>query len=299
MLEIIIAAVGIMTASLVGILFIHKTAASFLEKRLPLLVAFSTGVFLVTATLLAVEVFHVIDSYLEALLFIILGYGLAAALQYILPESHHHHGEECLHKNSAKKVIVGDAIHNITDGIILVPAFMVSTGLGITVALSIFIHEALQEISEFFVLRRAGYSVKKALLINFVVSSTIFVGVGIAWFSLSSEVLEGVLLAVSSGFFIHVLLHDLLPHTKQAGRQLKHAIVLLILGSLTMLSVNAALGETHTHEHGHEEEAGFHVDEKNIVHELEEPAHDEHSPEETPHEADHSHDDLIKDAHTH
>lgn len=262
MFEIIIAAVCIMAASLIGVLFINKTAAGFLEQRLPLLVSFSTGVFLVTATLLAVEVFHIIDSYVEAGLFILLGYGLAFALQYLLPESHHHHGDDCLHKGSAKRIIVGDAIHNVTDGIILVPAFMVSTGLGITVALSIFIHEALQEISEFFVLRKAGYSVKKALGINFLVSSTILVGVLIGWFSLSTEFFEGVLLAISSGFFIHVLLHDLLPHTKQGPGKFAHAMILLALGAATMFGINVALGETHTHgedeHHGeeHHDEVG-------------------------------------------
>lgn len=297
MLEIIVAAAGIMTASLVGVLFIHKTASKFLENKLSLLVAFSTGVFLVTATLLAVEVFHIIDSYFEAVLFILLGYGFAAALQYLLPESHHHHGEECLNKSSAKKVIVGDAIHNVTDGIILVPAFMVSTGLGITVALSIFIHEILQEISEFFVLRRAGYSAKKALLVNFAVSSTVLIGVLIAWFSLSSEFLEGVLLAVSSGFFIHVLIHDLLPHTKQAGGQFKNAMFALVLGVLLMLGVNAALGESHTHEHA--KDAGPHIDEKNIVHELDDSHDNEQSAVNPPNGQDQHHDEPHLDESTH
>lgn len=247
MLEIIFAALCIMVASLIGVLFVQKTAARFLETKLSLLVAFSTGVFLVVAILLAVEVFEIIDSYLQATFLIILGYILATLLHRAIPESHHHHGEECLNKGSAKRIIIGDAIHNVTDGIILVPAFMASTTLGITVAVSIFIHEALQEIAEYFVLRRAGYSAKKALLINFLVSSTVLIGVIIGWFSVSSEQLEGILLAVSSGFFIHVLLHDLLPHTKQAGSQFSRAIIFLILGSIAMFSINAVLGETHGH----------------------------------------------------
>lgn len=259
MFEIIIAALCIMAASLVGVFFVGKTAAKFLESKLQLLVSFSTGVFLVVAALFIQEVFHIFDSVFEGMLFILVGYGFATALQFVLPESHHHHGDECLKKGSARKIIVGDAIHNVADGIILVPAFMASTGLGIAVALSIFIHEALQEISEFFILRRAGYSIKKALGINLLVSSTVLLGVAIGWFSLSSEVLEGALLAISSGFFIHVLLHDLIPHTKQAGEKFTQAILFLILGAVTMLVINIALGETHTHEH----EADDHAKEKN------------------------------------
>jgi zinc transporter ZupT len=240
---------------------VQKAAARFLEQKLSLLVAFSTGVFLVVTVLLALEVFHIIHSYTEAIAFILLGYVLAAAMQFLLPESHHHHDEACIKKGSAKRIIVGDAVHNIADGIILVPAFLVSTGLGVTVAVSIFIHEALQEISEFFVLRKAGYSVKKALSINFAVSSTILLGAGIAWFSLATATIEGALLAISSGFFLHVLIHDLLPHTKESGKDFKTAVLLMILGAITMFGINVALGETHTHgedEHGaeHHDEAG-------------------------------------------
>ncbi len=263
--ETLVAAFIVMTASLVGILFLQRTAQSFLEKKLSYLVSFSSGVFLVTAGGLGLEVFELVPSLWVGAGLISIGYVLAALLHLLIPETHHHHDPACGHSHgrAAKKLIIGDSIHNIADGIILVVAFATSPVLGIAVTVSIFIHEALQEISEFFVLTQAGYSVRKALAINFVVSSTILIGVILGYYALASHNLEVVLLAISSGFFLHVVIHDLLPkrsHHEDAKLFFKHIAVVLI-GVLLMGAVANALGESHSHgeedhEHeGHEEGA--------------------------------------------
>ena len=70
---------------------------------------------------------------------------------------------------------MGDAIHNVHDGIILVPAFLVSPVVGFGTALAILFHETVQEIAEFFILLGAGYSIKKALLLNLIVSTTNYI----------------------------------------------------------------------------------------------------------------------------
>jgi len=254
-LQIIGAGLLVMLTSLVGVLFTYKVAAQFLEGRLSYLVSFSAGVFLVTAGALALEVFTLADTALMAVLFIGMGYVLAWGLEYVLPETHQHHDPECDHshehtnKNSARKLIVGDSIHNIADGIMLVPAFLVSPALGIAVTLSILIHEALQEVSEFFVLRRAGYSTNQALAINFAVSSTIFLGIGLSYIAVVNHDLEVLLLALASGFFLHVVLHDLIPkphhHTDTTGFA-KHILV-LVVGLTVMTLVAFAIEGEHVH----------------------------------------------------
>jgi zinc transporter ZupT len=249
-------------------------AENFLEKNLGKFISFAGGVFLVASLFLAAEVFHLIPNVLMGVGLILVGYAAAWAMHYLIPESHHHHNETC--GKSAKKLIVGDAIHNIGDGIILVPAFMISTALGWTVALSIIAHEAIQEISEFFVLRRAGYSVKKALSINFVVSSTILIGVGIGMLALATAEVEGLLLALTSGFFLHVVFHDLL--TKRDPATSTHSmashVLLVIIGAALMFGINTALGDAHvhgtgdhSHDHGHEHEDGHdHGDDHHLDH---------------------------------
>lgn len=261
-MEILVAAVCIMAASLVGVLFAARVAREFLSSRLSFLVSFSAGVFLVTSGALALEVFEIFAGHVwQGIGLILAGYGLAWFVETLMPESHHHHDphehdDHSHNKAGARKLLVGDAIHNISDGIILVPAFLVSPALGLAVTASIFIHETLQEISEFFVLKQAGYSTKRALLLNFLTSSTILVGVGISYFAVASHELEGILLAVAAGFFIHVVVHDLLPrrtHHETLGSFLQH-VMFVALGLVLMATISNALGESHTHGDEHVDE---------------------------------------------
>lgn len=282
----ILGAVAVMVMSLIGVIFAFGAARTWFEKNLAFLISFAAGVFFVTAGGLAIEAFSIADTWWLGAGFIVLGYVLASVLHYILPETHHHHADDCTHTHGrgAKRLIIGDAIHNIADGVVIVVAFMASPVLGLGVLASILIHEALQEVSEFFVLRRAGYSVVKALVVNFAVSSTILIGVFLGYFALASHDLEMVLLAVSAGFFFHVVVHDLLPKRRDhetSSHFWRHAAIVLI-GVLIMAGVQAVLGESHEHGHNdshthdsehyddgdHHDEDGEHIedhhDEENI-----------------------------------
>src|SRR5690606_4282039 len=126
---------AIMIVSLVGIIFVWKNLAKLLEKNLHYFVSFSAGVFIYVS-------FHLIEESLElspvaglGSLFVIMGIVSFYLLDKILPESHHHHteadGQHFHNKKGAKKMLIGDGIHNIGDGILLVPAFMISPVLGL------------------------------------------------------------------------------------------------------------------------------------------------------------------------
>ena len=248
LLEILLVAFIVMLISLSGIIFLHKTTKKFLESKLSFLISFSAGVFLVTAVALMLEVFEMITSAWIGVGFLFAGYALAWAMHLFLPETHHHHDTSCSHTHGgARKLVVGDAIHNVADGVVLSSAFVISPVLGLTVAASIMIHEFLQEISEFFVLKQSGYSVQKALIINFAISSTILVGVIIGYFALAFDGLEAVLLGLSAGFFLHVVVHDLLP--KRASHKTRLGFLthlnFVVGGSFIMLIVTILL--THYH----------------------------------------------------
>ncbi len=266
--EVLLAAGAVMLASLIGIVFVQKTAHNFLDSKMSFLVSFGAGVFLVTAGALGLEVFELVSSLWQGVLLIGIGYVLAFGLNTLMPETHHHHDANCVASSKgARKLIIGDAIHNIADGVVLVVAFAAAPALGIAATVSVLVHEVLQEISEFFVLRQAGYSIKKALTINFLVSSTILIGVFLGYFALASHELEIILLAVSTGFFLNVVIHDLLPKPHQhetTSLFLKH-FGLVLLGVVLMGSIASALSDTHSHgeEHNHEE----HVGEEQSAHE--------------------------------
>jgi zinc transporter ZupT len=245
------AAALITLVSLVGVLTVFGFARDLVERRLPYLISFSAGVFLVTAGGLALEVLELARSLLWGLILIAGGYLVAWGIHALLPETHHHHDPQCKegHGRSAHKLLIGDALHNIADGVILVPAFMVSPLLGGAVTLSIVIHETLQEIAEFFVLKRAGFSTAKALLLNFATASTIFIGVGLAYLALITANIEILLLAFSAGFFLHVVIHDLWPkrHTDRTVRGRSLHGVLLVAGIMLVLVVGQLIEDVHVH----------------------------------------------------
>ncbi len=101
------------------------------------------------------------------------------------------------------------------------------------------------------------------------VSSTILIGVGLGYFALASQNLEIILLAVSAGFFLNVVIHDLLPkrHQHETAVSFLNHLGLVLIGTILMGSVAAVLGESHSHgEEGHENE----TPEEHELHEHEE-----------------------------
>lgn len=257
---ITISVIFIILGSLSGVLFIGKKFESFFQKNVKYFIAFSAGIFLMTIFSVLKETFELSESYFYPVFFAILGFLFSVILNIFLPESHQHHtSKKCKHaenKKSARKVLVGDSIHNITDGLIIVPAFFVSTYLGFITVFSIFVHEFLQEISEFFVLKKAGYSTKKALFRNFLTSLTIIIGVLIALFFSGNNFLQIFLLSFSAGIFLNIVFKDLLPdlYKQVTRRNLFVYTLILISGFLLLYSLKFITPHTHIFE-SHQEHA--------------------------------------------
>lgn len=266
MIYLIIASVCIMLASLAGVLATWKYAGTFIEKNLSFLVSFSAGVFLIVSYQLGIEVFELAETPAYGLAWIVAGAVLLGFMFRLVPAFHHHHDEECDHEHShsidTRRIVIGDAIHNIGDGILLAATFAISVPLGIATAASVFVHEFVQEVSEFFVLRQAGASIREALKINFLASATILIG-SIGGYVLLDQfvALEVPLLGIATGSFLVVVLYDLIPHSVRASRY--HAaygkhIVWFFIGVVVMFGVNQfgvhAHGGDHDDDHDHHEE---------------------------------------------
>ncbi len=227
-------------ASISGIIFTNTTLNKFLNNNLHYLISFSAGVFLITAIFTIFEVITIIGSIWQSALMVIIGFIIAKLLIKILPETHHHHDKCCNghKKNSGKKIIIGDSIHNIADGLLLSSSYFVSPKLVLPLFIAILIHEILQEISEFFVLIEAGYTKKTALLINFFSSLTIFIGIFIGIYLTDNTEIQAIILALSSGFFLNIVFEDLLPHQYKNYKKtfFKHLIILVIGIAVVLLA---------------------------------------------------------------
>lgn len=235
-----------MLASLVGVFSIWNAAGKFIERDLSLLVSFSAGVFIFIAYQLGAETVKHSDSVLSGLIWIFSGALGFWLLFKLVPLSHHHHDEAHeAHRHSildVRRIMTGDAIHNIGDGIVLAASLAVSSSLALFTTLSIFVHELVQEMSEFFILRQAGYSTKKALTINFTISGTILFGSIGGFFLLESfEALEVPLLGLTAGAFFVVVLQDLIPHSIRASQSNKlywRHLSWFLFGVILILVVN-------------------------------------------------------------
>ena len=288
MISLLLAGFLIMCASLVGVFFVWKKFGTLVEKNLGFLVSFSAGVFLIIAGGIMSEIFaHA--SVQDGVGAVALGLVFMWVMFKVIPSFHHHHNAEEEHgahsKIDAKRIIFGDAIHNIGDGVLLVTAFSIDFNFGVLTTLSIFIHELVQETSEFFVMKEAGFSTKKALAVNFLVSGTIIIGILLGTFLLEKyESIELTLFGLSAGAFLFVVFKDLIPHSFSHGKSnncLKKHFLFFLFGVLIMFGVTEASGHSHEHEEEHEHlEEGLHENE---------PLHDSELLHEEGHEEEHGH----------
>lgn len=229
LLWIALTSLAIMLTSLSGVVIVWSGAGDWLEDRLEFITSLAAGVFLVVAVKLIRHTLHETDKLWEPLLFIVIGALLIYALLRLVPGFHHHcQGETCEHHLNPTGILTGDAIHNIGDGLLLAASFQVSTIAGITAGIAVLIHEIVQEISEFFVLKASGFSTARALIYNFIVSSTIIIGaVGGYIATTQAQHLDVPLLSLAAGSFLVVIAHDFIPHsarhTKNRNDLLYHA----------------------------------------------------------------------------
>lgn len=264
--ELLIASLALMLASLVGVISIWKGAGTWMEKNLNILISFSAGVFIVVALSLTLESFEH-TSVSIWILSILGGIALLYVVSKFLPELHHHHmhDEEEGHDHTInpRRILTSDAIHNIADGLVLGAAFAASTPLGIAAAIGIFIHEIVQELSEFFVLKEGGYSTKRALSLNFLVSATLLVGALPAFFLLKEvQAIEGFILGIAAGAFFYTISRDLIPYTirtSQAQKSHVPYITAACAGIVLMLGINIFLGHGEISEHDDDYDVNPHV----------------------------------------
>jgi len=120
------------------------------------------------------------------------------------------------HHPLATMNLVGDTFHNFLDGIIIATSYVVSVPLGIATTIAVLLHEIPQEVGDFGVLLYAGYSKRKALMMNFLISLTAILG-GIVGLVLSKNItaFSGIMIAFTAGGFIYIATADLIPEMKK------------------------------------------------------------------------------------
>jgi zinc and cadmium transporter len=158
----------------------------------------------------------------------------------------HCHTDEChVHGSTATLVIVGDAFHNFIDGAIIATAVMTSVPLGINTAMAVAAHEIPQEVGDVAILLAAGYSRKRALILN-VVSGLSGIGGALLAFSAVSVLptARPYVLAFSAASLLYIAMSDLIPdlHRGEIDKNSMRQVLLIGAGIATIVIFENLLG---------------------------------------------------------
>ncbi|XP_018538680.1 zinc transporter ZIP10 [Lates calcarifer] len=133
----------------------------------------------------------------------------------------HSHGGNC-HSDQEMKdagiasiawmVIMGDGMHNFSDGLAIGAAFSANLTGGISTSVAVFCHELPHELGDFAVLLKAGMSVKQAIVYNLLSALMAYVGmlIGTVVGQYTHNVTNWIF-AITAGMFLYVALVDMLP----------------------------------------------------------------------------------------
>lgn len=214
----------------------HKS----LERLLLTLVAFSVGALLGDAFihLLPEAVADAGGFNLKISTMLILGILLFFGLEKFL-RWRHCHDEDCNeHPHHLGTMnLVGDAVHNFIDGVLIGASYLVSIPLGVATTIAVVAHEVPQELGDFGVLLHSGMSKKQALLFNFYSACTAIVGViFVLLIGTKLENTVSVLVPLTAGGFIYIAMSDLIPelHKDNQKRSFVDHFLAIFVGVVIM-----------------------------------------------------------------
>lgn len=202
--------------SLVGIITLSLREAR-LRKILIFLVAFAVGALFGDVFIhLLPESFEKIGANLTSSLLVIVGFMIFFTLEKFIRWRHLGSAQTAKLRPVVTMNIVGDAAHNLIDGMLIAASFMVSVPIGITTTVAIVLHEIPQEIGDFGILVNGGMSIRKALLFNLLAALMAFLGAVVTiLIGAQVENYAVYLLPITAGGFIYIAGPDLIPELQQ------------------------------------------------------------------------------------
>ncbi|MDB5841509.1 MAG: family metal transporter [Herminiimonas sp.] len=252
----------LLATTIAGVLSITAAALfsfSLLSRMVERMVSLSVGILLSTSLLHALPEAFESDADTHTLFATLLAGLLAFFLLEkfaILRHSHHYEGDGHAHEHghdaheagkAGWMILVGDGLHNFTDGILIAAAFLADPKLGLVTALAIIAHEIPQEIGDFIVLLNAGFSKARAYLYNLLCSLMAVIGGVVGYLTLERGMqwIPYVLVFASSGF-IYIAVSDLMPQMQRRAtvRETIPQVLLITLGVVIVLILNS---RTHAH----------------------------------------------------
>jgi zinc and cadmium transporter len=238
---ILSATIFVSLISLVGILTLSLKAKIF-DKLLVLFVGFAAGGLIGDAFL------HLLPEAVEryggnpVFLFTLIGFTAFFLMERYFYWRHCHAGVCDVHTFTYLNLI-GDGLHNFTDGLIIAASFVTDVKLGVVTTLAVIFHEIPQEIGDFGILVYGGFSKSRALLFNFICALSAVLGAVIGYaLSTVTENISPFLISFTAGGFIYIAASDLIPelHKQKDSTRANIAFLAFIVGLVFMVLVKFA-----------------------------------------------------------
>lgn len=140
-------------------------------------------------------------------------------------------------------VVLGDGLHNLTDGMAIGAAFGMDPITGMATAFAVLCHELPHELGDFALLLQTGVSIKRAIFLNIVSSVLSVIGmiVGLVIAGVHTGFVRWIY-AGTSGTFLYIALADLVPELGRNvnERTLKNSLLQIggiLTGGMVMLAI--------------------------------------------------------------
>ncbi len=134
--------------------------------------------------------------------------------------------------------LIGDAVHNFIDGLIIGGSYLLSVAVGIASTLAVIIHDIPLDIGDYGVLIHGGFTKQKALFFNFLTAAMAIIGAIVALVAGSLVEHTGTFLVpFAAGMFIYIAGSDLIPelHREVDVKKSFMQLVCFLLGIGVML----------------------------------------------------------------
>uniref|UniRef100_A0A1A9Z6N6 Uncharacterized protein n=1 Tax=Glossina pallidipes TaxID=7398 RepID=A0A1A9Z6N6_GLOPL len=139
-------------------------------------------------------------------------------------------------------VVIGDGLHNLTDGLAIGAAFASDPITGLATTFAVLCHELPHELGDFALLLQTGVSLRRAVYLNIISSALSFIGmaVGLLIAGIHTDMTKWIY-AGTAGSFLYIAFADLLPTmTEENQKSLKSSLIQafgILIGGLIMIAI--------------------------------------------------------------
>lgn len=236
------------TAFIAGIFFLIGALIVYFRKKQKGIVEFSIGMaFSVMTLLLLLDIFPEISEIIKStgkayiILFVLLGLFILKGIDLLIPHHDHnkeikHHERHLKHINSITSLAI--IIHNVIEGMAIASVASVDFSAGLIMALAVGLHNipfGIEITATFDKLDKKSVFKILFLSISTLLGAIIYVLIGNL-----NEVLEGILLCITSGMILYIIIFELFPEFKESKLK-KSSYFGIVVGVILML-INIIIG---------------------------------------------------------